>query len=143
MDSKQAAANVWTAFASRNAASIHEVLTDDVEWIAPKRNSTAVALGVTDHMIGKEAISSFLLNDMPRLFSNGLKIEPISVTAEGDRIVFEQRHIAVLANGRTYENDYVFIFEMAKGKVRRIREYMDTYGGHGMVFGDSPPRQIV
>jgi len=68
MDAKQAAANVWSAFASRDAASIHAVLTDDVEWIAPKRNSTAVALGVTDHMIGKEAISSFLLNDMRRLF---------------------------------------------------------------------------
>ncbi|MDT8757755.1 nuclear transport factor 2 family protein [Sphingomonas psychrotolerans] len=143
MDIKRTAADVWSAFASRDAAAIHEVLTDDVEWIAPKGNSTAVALGVTDHMIGKEAISSFLLNDMRRLFSNGLKIEPISVTAEGNRIVFEQTHTAILANGTAYMNDYVFIFEMVDGKVRRIREYMDTYSGHKMVFEGTQPRQIV
>lgn len=143
MDTKQAAMNVWKAFASRDAATIHSVLTEDVEWIAPKRNATAVALGVTDHMVGQEAISSFLTQDLRRLFSNGLKIEPISLTVEGDRVVFEQRQTAVLANGRAYDNCYVFIFEMVGLRVRRIREYMDTFGGHEMVFGDAKPIKIV
>ena len=143
MNVKQAAADVWKAFASGDEETIHAVLTEDVEWIAPKQNATAVALGVTDHMVGREAISSFLINDLRRLFSNGLSIEPISITAEGDRIVFEQRQTAVLANGRTYDNSYVFIFEMVGSQVRRIREYMDTLGGHEMVFGAAGPRQIV
>lgn len=143
VDTKQAATNVWKAFASRDAATIHSVLTEDVEWIAPKRNATAVALGVTDHMVGQEAISSFLTQDLRRLFSNGLKIEPISLTVEGDRVVFEQRQTAVLSNGRAYDNCYVFIFEMVGLRVRRIREYMDTFGGHEMVFGDAKPTKIV
>lgn len=143
MDTRQAAMNVWKAFASRDADTIHSVLTEDVEWIAPRRNATAVALGVTDHMIGQEAISSFLLGDLPRLFSRGIEIAPISVTVEGDRAVFEQTQRATLANGRTYENDYLFIFEMVGSRVRRIREYMDTLGGYAMVFGDGPAEQIV
>jgi uncharacterized protein len=143
MDTKQAAMNVWKAFASRDVATIQSVLTEDVEWIAPKRNATAVALGVTDHMIGQESISSFLTQDLRRLFSTGLEIEPISLTVDGDRVVFEQKQTAILANGRSYENSYVFIFEMVGARVRRIREYMDTYGGHQMVFGDASPTQIV
>lgn len=143
MDTRDAATRVWTAFASGNTNTIHSVLTEDVEWIAPRRNATAVALGVTDHMIGREAISSFLTQDLPRLFSSGIQIAHISLTIEGDRAVFEQRQTAILANGRTYDNDYLFIFEMDGPRVRRIREYMDTLGGYTMVFGDGAPGKIV
>ena len=143
MDTRQAALNVWKAFASRDKATIHSVLTEDVEWIAPRGNATAVALGVTDHMVGQDSISAFLTQDLRRLFSNGLEIEPISITVEGNRAVFEQRQTAVLANGRRYDNCYVFIFEMSGPRVRRIREYMDTLSGRHMVFGEEEPAQIV
>lgn len=143
MDSKQAAINVWASFMSRDRAKILDVLTDDVEWIAPKNNATAVALGVTDHMVGKDAIANFILSDLRKLFSNGLEVEPISITAEGNRVVFEQMQKADLSNGRRYENAYVFIFEMEGRKVRRIREYMDTWNGYKMVFGNKAPGRIA
>lgn len=143
MDSKAAAIAVWTAFKSRDRDQIISVLADDVEWIAPPGNATAVALGVTDHMIGPDAIADFIIGDMPRLFSTGIKFEPILVVAEGDRVVFEQIQSAVLSNGRSYRNAYVFIFEMAGAKVRRIREYMDTLNGTRMVFGDAEPACIA
>lgn len=143
MDTTTAARGVWKAFFSRDPDTIRAVLTDDVEWIAPRDNATAVALGVTDHMVGKEAIVSFLTRDLGRLFSNGMIVDPISTTAEGDRVVFEQMQRATLANGRRYENAYVFIFEMEGARVRRIREYMDTRNGYSMVFGDEPPSRIA
>lgn len=143
MDSKQAALAAWQAFATRDADQIRAVLTDDAEWQAPAGNATALALGVTHHMIGAEAIVRFLLDDYPRLFCNGMRIDPISLTAEGDRVVFEQRHSATLAGGRDYALDYVFIFEMQGARIRRIREYMDTKSGHSQVFGSMPSGQIV
>ncbi|MCB1527775.1 MAG: nuclear transport factor 2 family protein [Hyphomicrobiaceae bacterium] len=143
MDTKSAALNVWASFKSRDRAKILDALTDDVEWIAPKDNATAIALGVTDHMIGKDAIANFILDDLRRLFSNGLDIEPITVTVEGNRAVFEQMQKADLSNGRRYENAYVFIFEMEGHKVHRIREYMDTWNGYKMVFGNNTPDRIV
>lgn len=138
MESKEAALAVWRAFATRDADRIRAVLTDDAEWKAPPGNATARALGVTDHMIGADAIVRFILDDYPRLFSNGMRIEPISLTAEGNRVVFEQRQIATLSNGRDYRLDYVFIFEMQGTRVRYIREYMDTKSGHDQVFGPMP-----
>ena len=143
MDSKKAALAAWRAFGSGDAASIRAVLTDDAEWYAPAGNATAVALGVTDHMIGAEAITRFILDDYPRLFSSGMQIDPISLTAEGERVVFEQRQSATLANGRAYALDYVFIFEMQGTRVRRIREYMDTRSGYAQVFGTAPAAAIA
>ena len=105
MDSKEAALAVWRAFATRDAERIRAVLTDDAEWRAPARNATAVALGVSDHMVGADAIVRFILDDYPRLFSGGMRIAPISLTAEDERVVFEQRQSATLANGRDYALD--------------------------------------
>jgi uncharacterized protein len=129
-ETRRAAIGVWHAFKSRDPRRMREVLTDDVEWFAPPGNATATALSVTHHMVGPDAIIGFLLEDFPRLFSNGMSIEPLSVTAEGDRVVFEQRQSATLSNGRAFDLIYVFIFEMSGERVRRIREYMDTYSGH-------------
>lgn len=143
MDSKQAALAVWLAFATRDADRIRAVLTDDAEWQAPAGNATAAALGVTHYMVGAEAIVRFILDDYPRLFCNGMRIEPISLTAEGNRVVFEQRQSATLAGGRDYALDYVFIFEMQGARVRRIREYMDSRSGHEQIFGSAPSAPIV
>ncbi len=143
MGSKEAALAVWRAFATRDPDRIRAVLTDDAEWRAPARNATAVALGVTDHMVGADAIVRFIVADYPRLFCNGMRIDPISLTADGDRVVFEQRQSATLANGRDYALDYVFIFEMRGRRVRRIREYMDTKSGYEQVFGSAPATAIV
>ena len=107
-DSKAAATAVWKAFATRDANAVRGVLTDDVEWLAPADNATALALRGNHHMIGVEPIVDFLT-----------------------------RSFGTLANGRRYDNDYCFILEMVGSRVRRIREYMDTRKGYAQIFGDN------
>jgi ketosteroid isomerase-like protein len=133
--SKDAANAFWAALFSRNPDQIRRSVTPDVEWKAPPGNATAVALGVTHHMVGPDAIIKFVLEDFRRLFSNGMEIERISLTAEQNRVVFEQKQTAILVDGQKFDLDYVFIIETLNGKVARIREYMDTRSGHIMVFG--------
>ncbi len=72
-----------------------------------------------------------------------MSVQPISVTSQDNRVVFEQRQLATLANGRSFDLAYVFIFEMENGRARRIREYMDTRAGLEMVFAGDPPAKIV
>lgn len=67
-----------------------------------------------------------------------------TVVAEGDVVFVEHRLSAVLANGRTYVNDYCFAFEARAGQVHAIREYMDTRGGWAQVFGaDQAPAPLL
>jgi len=56
----------------------------------------------------------------------GLRITPKGITAEGDRVAVEAESYAKLKNGRTYQNQYHFVFVVRDGKVQQVKEYMDT-----------------
>jgi ketosteroid isomerase-like protein len=141
---KESAAGVWKAFASRDPETIRAVLTEDVTWIAPDPNATQVALGLAADMLkSREGIIAFLVDHFRRLFPQGAQFEFTKVVAEGDTVVFEQRMTASTINGRSYDNRYCWIFEMNGPRVHRIREYMDTFGGYRMIFGDETPRPLV
>jgi ketosteroid isomerase-like protein len=142
-DIKAAAAAVWAAFATRDAARVRAVLTDDVEWIAPANNATALALRATHHMIGPEPIVDFLSRSFGTLFVRDVASEVRHCYADGNTVIFERRITATLANGRHYDNDYCFILEMVGPRVRRIREYMDTRKGYAQIFGDNAAPPVV
>jgi hypothetical protein len=66
-----------------------------------------------------------------------------AVVAEDELVVVEHRISATLPNGRSYVNDYCFVYEVRDGLVWRIREYTDTRGGWAQVFGEREPVQLV
>jgi uncharacterized protein len=141
---KESAAGVWRAFASRDRETIRAVLTEDAAWIAPERNATQLALGLAVDMLEtRDGIIAFVVDHFRKLFPHGAQFEFTKVIAEGDTVVFEQRMTGSTINGRSYDNRYCWIFEMNGARVRRIREYMDTFGGYRMIFGDEPPRSLV
>ena len=127
--------NAWKTFASRDAARIAALFTEDAEWIAPKGNATAVALDHTDHMVGAQAIARFIAQEMHKLFSD-VDIAFRGVYADGDVVIVEERMRATLPGGKHYENDYCFVFTVAGDRIREVREYMDTRKGWRMVFGE-------
>lgn len=48
------------------------------------------------------------------------------VYGDGDTVLIEMTNRSKLFNGRDYENEYCFVFEIEAGKIRRVREYVDT-----------------
>lgn len=56
----------------------------------------------------------------------GLTLRPTSMVAEGGRVVAEVDVLGVTAAGRTYDNKYVFIFDIEGGRIRMLKEYLDT-----------------
>jgi ketosteroid isomerase-like protein len=132
---KRAVTDAWKSFASRDRQRIEAVFTEDAEWLAPRGNATAVALGAPDHMIGPEAIARFLVDDFPRLFVADVAMSFSHLHCDGDTVILEERMRATLAGGRHYDNDYCFVFELREGRIARVREYMDTRKGHTAIFG--------
>jgi hypothetical protein len=129
---------VWAAFASRDAALIARHFTDDAEWIAPPGNGTATALGAPDRIVGAGAIAHFIATDMHRLFVD-VRAEVRGLYADRDTAVVEMRLTSPLPNGGRYENDYCFVFTAREGRIDRMREYMDTLGGHRQLFAEGNP----
>ena len=128
--------NAWKTFSTRDAGEIASLFAPDAEWIAPARNATAVALAHTDHMVGPEEIARFIASEMHRLFSE-IDIAFRAIHADGDTVIIEERMRATLPEGRAYDNDYCFIFVVAGGRIKQVREYMDTRKGWQMVFGEA------
>jgi uncharacterized protein len=133
---KDVVLNAWKTFSTRDASQIASLFAPDAEWIAPARNATAVALAHTDHMIGPDQIARFIASEMHRLFSE-IDISFRAVHADGNTVIIEERMRATLPGGRLYENDYCFIFVVADGRIKQVREYMDTRKGWQMVFGEA------
>jgi ketosteroid isomerase-like protein len=135
--------NAWRAFAHRDAEAIAAFFTEDAEWLAPAGNATAAALEVPSHMVGGKAIAHFIAEDFPRLFTDNVEITFRGFYADGNRVIVEETMSATLANGSLYVNDYCFVFELRDGLVHRVREYMDTAGGHRMIFGEPEARSAT
>jgi ketosteroid isomerase-like protein len=57
---KQLVLDLWKAFAERKFQKVSELFDDDIEWIAPEGNATAVASNGPSYMIGKEAVMQFI-----------------------------------------------------------------------------------
>lgn len=131
--SKEVVINAWKTFKTRDAKLIAQLFTPNAEWIAPAGNATAVALKHTDHMIGSDQIARFIASEMHRLFSN-VDISFLSILADGDTVVVEERMRATLPGGKPYEMDYCFVFVLSNDRIKVVREYMDTRKGWQMIF---------
>ncbi|MEJ3653448.1 nuclear transport factor 2 family protein [Actinomycetes bacterium KLBMP 9759] len=130
--------NAFVALAGYDPDRIAAIFTDDAEWLSPPGNAVAVALGATDHMIGRKEIVRFFSEDFPRLFVQDVDVAFHGVHGDGERMTVEATLTATLADGRRYDNDYCFVFEVRDGLVHRVREYADTARGHYMIFGELP-----
>lgn len=137
-ESRSVVLAAWTAFASRDPERIAPWFTPDAEWLAPKGNATALALNAADHIVGRDRIARAFGVEVWQLFARDVKVDITGLYAEETRVVMEARLRATLANGNAYDNDYCFVFEVDGGRIRRVREYMDTAKGHRMVFGFGP-----
>jgi uncharacterized protein len=151
-NSKQTVMALYAAYASGDAEKIDGLLHDEVVWTAPAGNATQVALGLGrpedagpprgSNDLHRNAIVTFMAYNFARFFGD-VENDFRTVVAAGEVVVVEHRLSATLPNGRSYVNDYCFVFEVRDGRVWRIREYMDTRGGWEQVFGEGEPRQLV
>jgi ketosteroid isomerase-like protein len=57
---------------------------------------------------------------------DGIKLEILTMTGEGDRVAVEFVGRATMTTGASYNNEYHVLFHVRDGKVCSIKEYMDT-----------------
>ena len=76
-----------------------------------------------------------LLESVVTLYKqSALRLTPLEMVAEGDRVVVEAEGYAELNNGRVYNPQSVLIFQIADGKVKSVREYLDTQHASDVFF---------
>lgn len=99
--------------------SMFDAMNDDATWwvagnfplagTKTKKEFQALLAGIADTLPG------------------GLEVVPVAMTAEGDRVAVEAKSKAEnVKNGKSYRNQYHFLFELKNGKIQAVREYLDT-----------------
>jgi ketosteroid isomerase-like protein len=109
----------WQSVAKGDADAALANMSDEISWIIPGHLANVSGL-----KRGKGDVGKFI-SGIRNAFPEGLKSEIRKVHGAGDTVIVELTNRGKAFNGKDYENEYCFIFEVENNKIRRIREYVD------------------
>lgn len=118
----------WTAFAKGDIKTAFGNIADNVSWLVPGNIP-----GVSGVKRGRDEILKFM-GAFASKIPEGMHSEITRAYADGDTVILELTNKAKVSNGKFYENEYCFVFEIENGKIRRIREYTDTQKAKDILF---------
>ena len=118
--SRQIVLDYLSAQGRGDGARIAELLAEDVVWRMPASSE-----------LGEPTSRAEVLQTMaevgPKFFDlSTMKVEIKWIIAEGDKVVVRQRSQAKAANGRDYDNEYVWVYICRDGQIAEIEEHVDT-----------------
>ena len=121
------------AMQNSNVEKLKTMITNDFSWWIIGKPEYLVTAGEhdTDYFLGFFKGSE--------LFPEGPEFKIVSIMAEDDKVATEATFKAKTAMGTFYENTYHFLFIIEDGKVKRMKEYMDTFSAKRLL--ESIPQQ--
>jgi ketosteroid isomerase-like protein len=125
---KSIVAEFLEVFSTGDVPGILERLHDDATWwVSGKLEGFAGTKSKQE--MGK------LLEGVVTVYKEGaLRLTPLEMIAEDDRVVVEAEGYAELNNGRVYNPQSAFVFRIADGKIKSVKEYLDTQHAHDIFF---------
>lgn len=124
--SKAVVSRFLETFSGGDVDAIMNMMTDDATWWVA---GTLELSGLKSKQEFRE-----LLSGIGDLCDGPIKLTAKSMIGEGDKVAAEVESLAHLRNGRVYNNEYHFLFEIADGRIRRVKEYLDTMHTHDIFF---------
>lgn len=109
------------AMKNSNVVKLKTMITKDFSWWIIGKPEYLATAGEHD----TEYFLGFFKGSA--LFPNGADFKTTSMIAEGNKVAAEAEFKALTVMGTNYENYYHFLFIVEDGKVKRMKEYMDTY----------------
>ena len=117
---KELVSNFWSAFSKGDIKTAFAAMSDEITWRIPGNLPNLSGLRT-----GKAEILNFA-RSAAKMFPSGVRSEIHRVYGDGNTVMIEMTNRAKFPNGRDYENEYCFVFEVENGKIRHVREYVDT-----------------
>lgn len=113
-------AEFMEVFGKGNVEDILSYMSDSATWWVG---------GTMEGISGTKDKQAFgeMLSGLSSLTKTGaISLTPKGWTCEGDRVAVETESYSELNNGRVYNNEYHFVFEVRDGKIQSVKEYLDT-----------------
>jgi uncharacterized protein (TIGR02246 family) len=110
-----------TALNAGDGATVADSFAEDAVWQLDGE------LPISGTWAGRDAILGDFFGTAAKLFEPGsTRVEVTRMLAEGDDVVLEWTSRARTANGDPYENHCIGVFTITDGRIRAVREFMDT-----------------
>ncbi len=119
-DNKQIVSDTWGAVNAGDLDTFFGNLADDVTWTFFGSHRFAGTFR------GKDELVSKLFEPLGEVLDGGIHVDILSLTADGDRVVMEAKGNAKSKSGQRYDNDYCIVVTLAGGKIKQVREYLDS-----------------
>jgi uncharacterized protein len=119
-DNKRRMQAILAEMARGNLDLLVDTMADDMQW-------SWMGSGRWSHTFeGKDAVVNELLAAVRATLSASFDVIPHHFVAEGDYVVVEHSGRNTTLDGQPYHNRYCWVCRFADGKLRELREYMDT-----------------
>jgi len=119
-DNKQIVRDAYAAISRGDVEGFMNRLADDVEWYFIGTHRFAGTLK------GKDAIMTQLFVPLGDALTATIALDIKLLIGEGDKIVAEMQGRSQNKDGKDYNNTYCIILTVRDGKIREMREYLDT-----------------
>ena len=121
-------ARFFETYSSGDLEAVLDALDDSASWWVSGR------LAGVSGRYSKAEFAPLLLGTKALYQGAGLRITPVSMVAEGDKVAVEAEGFAVLQDGLTYDPHYHFAITLREGRIAEVREYMDTLYSKELFF---------
>lgn len=108
------------AIANSDADKLLSTLADDVTWTFFGSHRFAGTFK------GKDELMNGLFAVIGDVLEDGIKLHVSSIVADQGRVIVEGKGQARSKAGLEYNNDYCLAFDVEAGKIRHVREYLDS-----------------
>jgi len=120
IDNKRLMQGIFSELSEGNLEPFVEAMADDFQW------TWMGTMSWSKTFKGKEAVIGELLAAVKSALAQPFRVVASNFIAEGDYVVVESRGQNTTPDGRTYNNRYCWVCRITGGKLRELREYMDT-----------------
>lgn len=113
--------DVMAELAKGNSRPFGEAMTEDCIW---RQMGTSGRWAVAYE--GRRESWEKLFAPLRKQYATPYTNTPVHIFADGDHVIVEARGDVTMTSGKPYRNLYCFVIQMKDGKMREVREYMDT-----------------
>jgi ketosteroid isomerase-like protein len=119
-ETKELVVHTWQMFCRGDIKGAFANMSDDVVWLSPGNLPD-----LSGPHPGKAGIVE-LMRKVITVFPEGLGMEIRKTYCDGNSVIIELIDFGKVYNGKYYENELCFVFQVKDGKICEIREYGDT-----------------
>jgi len=128
---KQLVLEFWRHFSQGDTSGVAGLMTDDATFTVIGRPGGFEGIGEKSRQDLIETMG-WIKEVMP----NGLAYSIKGMIAEGNKVAAEGESYGVTTKGKAYRGIYHFLFEIENGKIKAVREYLETMHAQQILIDD-------